>query len=392
MGQRYEGTLVIQTKDSTSPTGNYVLSVLSDQAEEKDIINNKQGYNGTGNIITGTNKKGYAGQVFSETEMDSYLTEENVGRILQYLGQAEGSEGGTPAPVNPIVVGDILESTAEGDEGHPILYLNTDITPDFSQFPEEQMLDGEQGGYPLISLDENGGSTPFITAVKGEGDAEVYAIMAGGKVLLYAFSPDMAPSEMELETWGWQVTTPVTIDRWGGVAKVTAVNQQDIWGAYISKDGQWTSGGGGTTTPANSIAVGDTVSTLYFDTSVDVLSLFAGVENTSENGISFTEISDAILVKYRDGVVLVARVVDEAPVTVYYMSQDVIGAGWTGWNPEFSGSDTFNATVSSIDADNDKYLSFISKTPFTSGSAYTTGAIYQVVNDGTAIVFKEIRI
>ena len=67
MGQRYDGTLVIQTKDSTSPTGNYVLSVLSDQAEEKDIINNKQGYNGTGNIITGTNKKGYAGQVLSET-------------------------------------------------------------------------------------------------------------------------------------------------------------------------------------------------------------------------------------------------------------------------------------------------------------------------------------
>ncbi len=241
MGQRYDGTLVIQTKDSTSPTGNYVLSVLSDQAEEKDIINNKQGYNGTGNIITGTNKKGYAGQVFSETEMDSYLTEENVGRILQYLGQAEGSEGGTPVPVNPI-------------------------------------------------------------------------------------------------------------------------------------------------------AVGDTISTLYFDTSVDVLSLFAGVEGTSENGISFTEISDTILVKYMRGVVLVSRVVDEAPVTVYYMSQDVLGLGWTGWNPEFSGSDIFNATVSSIDADNDKYLSFISKTPFTGGSAYTTGATYQVVNDGTAIVFKEIRI
>lgn len=398
MGQRYDGTLVIQTKDSTSPTGNYVLSVLSDQAEEKDIINNKQGYNGTGNIITGTNKKGYAGQVFSETEMDSYLTEENVGRILQYLGQAEGSEGGTPAPVNPIAVGDILESTAEGDEGHPILYLNTTITPDFSQFPEEQMLDGEHGGYPLISLDENGGSTPFITALKavngsGEGGGEVYGIVAGGETILYAFSSNVSPSAMGVEAWGWQVTSPVIINRWGGEAKVTAVNQQDIWGAYLSKDGQWTSGGGGgTATPANSISVGDTISTLYFDTSVDVLSLFAGVEGTSENGISFAEISDTILVKYMRGAVLVSRVVDEAPVTVYYMSQDVLGLGWTGWNPEFSGSDIFNATVSSIDADNDKYLSFISKTPFTGGSAYTTGATYQVVNDGTAIVFKEIRI
>lgn len=134
--------------------------------------------------------------------------------------------------------------------------------------------------------------------------------------------------------------------------------------------------GGGGSVAGTPLAVGDNVADVYFDTSVDVLSLFAGVEDTSENVISFTEISDTIFVKYVGGVVIVARVVDEAPVTVYYMSQDVIGAGWTGWNTEFSGSDTFNATVNSIVAGSDNYLSFISKTPFTSGSAYTTGAIY----------------
>lgn len=134
--------------------------------------------------------------------------------------------------------------------------------------------------------------------------------------------------------------------------------------------------GGGGSVAGTPLAVGDNVADVYFDTSVDVLSLFAGAEGTSENVISFTEISDKILVKYTGGIVIVARVVGEAPVTVYYMSQDAIEAGWTGWNPAFSGSDTFNATVNSIVAGSDNYLSFISKTPFTSGSAYTTGAIY----------------
>ena len=145
-------------------------------------------------------------------------------------------------------------------------------------------------------------------------------------------------------------------------------------------------GGSSSGTP---LAVGDNVADVYFDTSVDVLSLFAGVEGTSENVISFTEISDKILVKYTGGIVIVARVVDEAPVTVYYMSQDAIEAGWTGWNPEFSGSDTFNATVNSIVSGSDNYISFISKTPFTSGGgeSYVKNAIYQVAEDGDTTMY-----
>lgn len=153
-------------------------------------------------------------------------------------------------------------------------------------------------------------------------------------------------------------------------------------GAFVKYIGKTVSAGGSSSgTP---LAVGDNVADVYFDMSVDVLSLFAGVADTSENVISFTEINDIILVKYVGGDVIVARVVGEAPVTVYYMSQDVIGAGWTGWNPEFSGSDTFNATVSSIVSGSDNYISFISKTSFTSGGgeSYVKNAIYQVAEDG----------
>lgn len=243
MGQIYNGTLIIQTNDYDSPTGDYILAPIANPAQSDNVKDGKQGYDGLGNVVVGMNEGGYAGEVISYEKMDSFLTEENVGRILKYIGE---EQKGAQAPVNPIVVGDILQSTAEGDEGHPILYLNTDITPDFSQFPEDEMLNMENGGYSLINLDENGGSTPIVSALKvvngsGEGGGEVYGIVAGGEMILYAFSSNVSPSKMGLEVWGWQVTSPAIISRWGGEAKVTAVNQQDVWGAYISKDGQWKS-------------------------------------------------------------------------------------------------------------------------------------------------------
>ena len=33
MGQKYEGTLIIQTNDNFSPTGDYVLTPLGNQAD-----------------------------------------------------------------------------------------------------------------------------------------------------------------------------------------------------------------------------------------------------------------------------------------------------------------------------------------------------------------------
>lgn len=158
--------------------------------------------------------------------------------------------GGTPAPVNPIAVGDILQSTAAGGQGHPILYLNTNITPDFSQFPDEQMQNDE--GYPLILVPENVDSNaPLVFAIKiQEGSDIAYIISAIGGQILYGHSDTMLPSVVDLASWGWQTTSSVTISGWSGEAKVAAVNQQDVWGAYISKDGQWTSGGSAYTTGA----------------------------------------------------------------------------------------------------------------------------------------------
>lgn len=239
MGQRYEGTLIIQTSDYYSPVGSRVLASLSDPASADDIANGKGLYDGNGVLLNGSFIDGWPLEISTEEEMDAFITLENVGRYVKYMGTASQG-GGTPAPVNPIAVGDILQSTAEGDGGHPILYLNTDVTPDFSQFPDEEMAGNE--GYALLTLDENGGNTPFVVAQKmSMGTGIAYAIIAS-ETPLYAYSETSDASSAGLSAWGWQVTSPAIISKWGGEAKVTAVNQQDVWGAYVSKDGQWTSG------------------------------------------------------------------------------------------------------------------------------------------------------
>lgn len=152
-----------------------------------------------------------------------------------------GTGGGAIAPVNPILVGDILQSTAAGDEGHPILYLNTNITPDFSQFPDEQLQN--ESGYSLLDVLEVSNPYPYLTAHKMSQGSDIVYMLAINQTPVYAFSETMLPSIMQLEHWGWIYSSPFTDERWGGEAKVSSVNQQDIWGAYISKDGQWTSGG-----------------------------------------------------------------------------------------------------------------------------------------------------
>ena len=201
----------------------------------------KTAFDFTGNLQTGNGSKINPYLASTADEMAAYLTSSYKGAFVKYVGDTV-AVGGTPAPVNPIAVGDILQSTAAGDEGHPILYLNTNITPDFSQFPDEQLQN--EGGYSLLDVLEGSNPSSFLTAHKASQGNDTVYMLAVSQTPIYAFSETMSPSIMQLEHWGWIYSSPFTVERWGGEAKVSSVNQQDVWGAYISKDGQWTSGGG----------------------------------------------------------------------------------------------------------------------------------------------------
>lgn len=236
MGQIYNGTLIIQTENYDSPTGDYILAPVANPAQSGDVKDSKQGYDGVGNIIVGTNEGGYAGLISSYEEMDSYLTEENVGRILKYIGE---EQKGNSVPANPIEIGDTLSA----------IFYNTSARPDFSNIDWDSVATDADKMLPLIKgTIENLGEIEVLTAFSNEDgsygfyfiDADFYyhgateagwISAAGEKDSVY----DIGIKELNFADLGLEGVSTATIT-------VTEVAQQDIWGAYISKDGKWTGG------------------------------------------------------------------------------------------------------------------------------------------------------
>lgn len=155
-----------------------------------------------------------------------------------------GTGGGTIAPVNPIAVGDTISK----------LYFDTTKEVDFSKFIYDQPFadDIPTGVAMLLSSQQNvniltandlsvAGVSGFVLMLM-EKTSQTSADVK--QTFLYASEalPDLGVSQA-----GWQ--SGVSLDLLQENI-ISAVNQQDVWGAYISKDGQWTSGGSAYTTGA----------------------------------------------------------------------------------------------------------------------------------------------
>lgn len=155
-----------------------------------------------------------------------------------------GTGGGTPAPVNPIEVGDTLTE----------LYFDTTKTPDFSKFDWDNPTysSGRFKGISFIDFTIGEITYDLLAIISSEDDftTKGYSINLKQKSttdlgnVLSTFYADYSelgfdPSRYGYEKWGWQAEKYLPESS----ASVDALNHQDIWGEYISKDGQWTSGG-----------------------------------------------------------------------------------------------------------------------------------------------------
>lgn len=217
MGQIYNGTLIIQTKNYDSPTGDYILAPVANPAQSGDVKDSKQGYDGAGNIIVGTNEGGYAGEVSSYEEMDSYLTEENVGRILKYIGE-EKSEGGQA----PIELGDKLTK----------LYFDTTKTPDFSSLDWENADDTAGEDVRKIGLIE-------LSPAMGESYAEKRITANYNTRTKEYFLALWGLIPLWVSETGWNTNIGNSYDLTSmGVEsfEVIEVKHQDIWNSYMSKE------------------------------------------------------------------------------------------------------------------------------------------------------------
>lgn len=248
MGQRYEGTLIIQTSDYYSPVGSKVLASLSNPASADDIANGKGLYDGNGVLLNGSFIDGWPLEISTEEDMDAFITLENVGRYVKYTGTSSRISGAV-VPVNPLNNGDTITA----------LYVNKNIQPDVNAFdwnnPDESgTSDGISYKYIYLFKAVNVGSTavptPFMiienTIDNGEGlVSKLYSIeFKGGSNNVYMYCATATPQDfgfdkyMGITEWGW-LKDSVAL---GEGVVVSDVKYQDIWGAYFSKDGQWTGG------------------------------------------------------------------------------------------------------------------------------------------------------
>lgn len=205
----------------------------------------------------------------TEDEMNALLVEENVGKLVSYIGEGGGAAVGTP-----FAVGDTIDT----------LYFNTSVEPDLS----------------ALTYDDEGLANLFVI---GTTEYNVYnlASATGGAINAVAIMTNEGVPFYSTEAFdfngvsvaqGWQNLTDGAYSL-GEMLEVATVNSQDLWSSYISKEPF----GAGSKYKKNTlymvveeekeapeIAVGDTIDTLYFNTSLSDEEMLANLSALTYEG------------------------------------------------------------------------------------------------------------
>lgn len=233
MGQRYEGTLIVQTPDANSPTGTYNLTYQYPEATEEQIFNGCTAFNSNGKRIVGNARGGADNPIICKTEqeMTSLLTTDNVGKFVRF-------EGGNPA-YTPITDGTAVNN----------VFFNTAVIPDFDELfdssdADKLYLEGDSGSCAIVQLgrdqDSISESKAFQAIRQVSGGVTLTAITYLGYSYAYincipedAFSP----SDIGVEHWGWQVDRipEDVISSYRSYNYYNVNSNQTVWGKYISQ-------------------------------------------------------------------------------------------------------------------------------------------------------------
>lgn len=213
----------------------------------------------------------------TEDEMDALLVEDNLGQVVKYVGEAGELIGVPPA------VGDTIET----------LYFNTSVTPDFEAIKASSTI---IKGADIHGDWANAYFTHYVTGEVPAGTAENYFgffdmsemqeglfIIADDQMTNMVYISQDVSADItggEAIKGGWQMDSVEASALWPRNDStptwvVQQIGGQDLWGAYISKtpfaaggkyetDGLYAIAEGAPGTP---VAVGDTISALYFDVS-----------------------------------------------------------------------------------------------------------------------------
>ena len=237
----------------------------------------------------------------TEDEMDAMITDKHVGKVVKYLG-----EGGGVAVGTPIAVGDTLDK----------LYFNTSVTPDFDalSYEYDETSDGMRTrSVTILNLASYEGALVINRMSGDNGHAE---IIASGSMQFYINGEgnvggmEMTPETFGLTAFGWQ-TDIFDMTQYADQSEfsdttVATVNQQDLWGSYISKE-PFAAGGkyaknalyiiaeGESEVIENPTAVGDEVTQIYFDTTKSAEEVYNALMQLDWDNLDYEDVPSIYL-------------------------------------------------------------------------------------------------
>lgn len=166
MGQRYEGTIIVQTPDQHSPTGDYTLIYQHEGATEEQVFEGYTAFNANGELLKGSAKAGESLDnpilLLDEDAMMNFVQNENVGKFVKYAGPPISRRPIGHGGIDDDIANIVFDQTVSEDELMVIYGLNdvdkhfTFGTKDTRTIHFEQIALKDGGSAKVLDIKKNG--------------------------------------------------------------------------------------------------------------------------------------------------------------------------------------------------------------------------------------------
>lgn len=183
MGQKYNGTIVVQTQDQQSPTGDYTLIYRHEGAAEEQVLEGYTAFNADGKLLKGTAQAGGQGGednpilCNTEQEMIALLTVDNVGKFVKYSGPEISRRPVANGGIVDEMANIVFDQTVSEDDMMAIYAMN-DADKNFT-FTSNGGADVYSIKFEQLAL--QGGTAKVLDIYKGDAlEYVLYSDVQGG--------------------------------------------------------------------------------------------------------------------------------------------------------------------------------------------------------------------
>lgn len=217
MGQRYEGTIIVQTPDQYSPTGDYTLIYQHEGATEEQVLEGYTAFDADGKLLQGKAQAGGQGgednPILCETEEDmiALLTAENIGKFAKYAGPEISRRPVANGLVTDEMANIVFDQTVSEDDMMAIYAMN-DADKNFTF-----TVNGGADTYSIKfeQLELQGGTAKVLDLYKGDAlEYVLYSDVQGandnGLVVAKGWNRKVVNEDGKLIVFSYNNTWPIT--------------------------------------------------------------------------------------------------------------------------------------------------------------------------------------